>query len=376
MSHKEINKKFHEILVNRILPVLPYDNSSPSMTVYRVTRKFEGFDKEMKSSYSYPPNPERGRANIKGSPVLYTSIDPVTAVAEMKDSIKLGERFYISKWRISFDERVLAHWLVINSNTIKSKEVIGGVSNEQLEKLRKFVGNIPERFQEGFISSIEQLGDLYCSDGDDFYHITGAYSYEVLYESRNQNALIDMLVYPSVENRHVSVNIAIHPKLVNSAQMQIQEVYEVSIKENTLRTMDNGHVRMNIHKRGVFEKDVVCKWQTPAFVIENVDFEGLELYTYNEVLLKGKEASLKKINGGQTTVQDWLNEAIKSDEIKNEAFKTIELNEFKSLNKNWTFSQELQLITELNHGYKIETVHGRSCIHRVKLPLTVQMTYK
>ena len=376
MSSEEINKQFHKILVNRIFPSLTYDKTSPNMIVYRVTKFFDGFDETMRSSYSYPPNPSVGRANLVEKPVLYTSLDPVSAVTEMKNSIAFGEKFYISKWEICFNKDVIAHWLIINSTTISSKEVIGEISNEQRNKLGSIVQKIPKKFQEGFLLSIEELGNLYSAPGNKLYHITSAYSHHLLYNARDKNVFIDMLVYPSVENSQTSINLAIHPNLVDGDQMQLKEVYEVSILENTLKTEENGHVKLDIHKRGVFRDGTLTKWEVPTFDITGIDFESLELKTYNKSLLKGEEASLKIINNGQSTVKDWLTQSINSEQIRSKAFKVVKLEDFNFPLENTVFVQDIEMHTTLNHGNEIETPNGRSCIQEVRLPFKVRMWYR
>lgn len=125
MDQNDLMKEFHRILHNRVLPALVFDSESPEFILYRITEKYEDFNPNVSSCYSYNPNPKCfGRAHKVEFPVFYGALDPLTAITEMKGTLNNGQRFYLSKWRIKFNSEVLIHSLLINSKTIESEHIL------------------------------------------------------------------------------------------------------------------------------------------------------------------------------------------------------------------------------------------------------------
>jgi hypothetical protein len=207
MDYKILIKEFHKILHNRVLPTLVYDSKSEEFTIFRITKPWGNFDFNNPKSYSYNPNPKDvGRAHRKGFPVFYGSIDPFTAFSEMKDSIKINDKFYMSRWKLKFKSDTNVYSLVINSSTKNSEHILNSFIKRPYEGMKNMFKNIPNEFKEGNIYAIEKMGDLYTTKGNSNYHITSAYSYEIMYDGKPKGINIPILLYPSVENNLNSIN--------------------------------------------------------------------------------------------------------------------------------------------------------------------------
>lgn len=375
MLSDEIISLFHKRLVNSAVLTKTYDKEDTDIILYRVSKKFPGFDEDIKQSYSYPPKPKQQRANIAGKPVLYTSIDVLTALSEMKDSIEIDEVFYISKWRISFNKPVIAHTLILNSTTTSSQGRIGDVSRELIQVLSMSIKNIPKKLQEGYIEAIKQLGDLYATPSDLYYHITSAYSDNILYTIREQKAFVDMLIFPSVANNQKSINYAIHPGLADSDQMALKEVYKVELKKNSLKSEENSEISLGIIKKGVFSEDNEVEWRMPTSLLTKAHFDELQLLTYNETIYKGKEAYSKKINNQDITIKNWLQDFLKNKNLLNLEFKHSFSSDIEDVLEMDVIQEEQQLIMDLKHGTEIETPNGISCVKRLIIPIVVKNEY-
>jgi hypothetical protein len=377
LTYSEIISRFSEFRSNGTVITKTYDKSSEEIILYRVTQKYDGFDKNLKDKYSHPPSKKtkQARANLAEHPVLYTSIDLLTAISEMKNKLKIGEKFYISKWRIHFKKNVITHLLLVNSTTASSENPIKKISSNQIKLLKSSIQNIPEEYQEGYIESIKQLGDLFATPSDKYYHFTSAYSHYVLYGVREQNAFVDMLFYPSVENDQKSINVAIHPDFVKSNQMSLEEVYEVAIKENTLKYKKNGVIGLNIYRKGIFSKTGNVKWLIPKWSLSDINFNELQIRTYNKTVYKGNEACLKKVNSKGSTIKDWLKETLNNKDFSNSAPNfTLKL-EKQDLLEDDIITENFNLIFETRHGTKIETSGGLSCVKYVSIPIELKNHY-
>jgi len=370
LGHEEIMKKFHKILHNRVMPAVVYGADSPAMTVYRVTPIYDEFDPLKKSCYSYPPNPSQGRANIEGSPVFYGALDPMTAILEMKGTIAEAEKFYISKWKLDFKSDIVVHSLLMNSQTIQQDHVLNGLSGKHHEQLKQMVGHptIPEKIQDGYIHAIEKMGDLFTTKGDSLYHITSAYSHEIMYTVRGKGVSIPIIAFPSVENKQNSVNWAIHPTIADSEHMKLMEVYEMSIKENLMEE-DEPTLRMSIHRRGIFEEEEFQRWEGTRFTVLDIDFSEMQLYTYNETLLRGEEVKDLEINKSGTTVEKWLNKMMNTDDFYDYLSQLpVENDSEEGILSSAVHTYEHQIILQLDHGNQVQTENGMSCIHRLLIP--------
>jgi hypothetical protein len=375
MNYKLILKEFHRILHNRVLPTLIYDSKSDEFTVFRITKPWNNFDKDNPNSYSYNPEPkDNGRAHRIGFPVFYGSIDPYTSFSEMKDSLKINDTFYLSRWKLKFKTDINVHTLIINSSTKNSDHILNSVIKRLHQGLKDMVKNVPDDFKDGYIYAVEKMGDLFATKGSSNYHITSAYSHEILYEAKSKGINIPIILYPSVENSLNSINWAIHPSVVNSDEMRLQDVFELSLKENNTSN-NKGDLSVLIHKKGTASETKI-NWQTPHFTDFKIDYDNLTVRTYSNEVVRGKKVSGIKLNDTNVSIRNLIDNNIdknqvqkKLPEITSNSQKDSEL-DFKNETFNWN------LLLKLEHGNEIETSKGKSCINLIQVPISWTRKYK
>jgi|GEM_PF-6697060 len=376
MDYNVILKEFHKILHNRVLPTLIYNSESEEFTVIRITKPWVNFDTNNPNSYSYNPNPKDiGRAHIKGFPVFYGSIDPFSAFTEMKDSINVNDKFYMSRWKIKFKSDTNTHPLIINSSTINNNHILNPVIKHLHEGLKNMVKNIPNEFKEGYVYAIEKMGDLFSTKGTLNYHITSAYSHDILYNAKLNGINIPILLYPSVENGLNSINWAIHPSFVDSDEMKMQDVFELSLKENNSKNMKE-NVTVLIHKKGMIFNKTSINWQIPHFSNFKISFDKLIIRTYNNQFIKGKKASKLKVNGSEFTIKELIEKNINRKKIQEQI---PEINSNSQENSTLDFEKETfswSIVLQFEHGNEIVTKIGKSCINLIQIPISWTREFK
>lgn len=376
MDHNIILKKFHEILHNRVILTFTYDSESEEFTIYRITNPWNGFDCNDPLSYSYNPNPtENGRAHRKGFPVFYGSIDPYTAFTEMKDDIKTNDSFYLSRWKIKFNSKTNTHPLIINSSTKNDEHILNSVIKNIHLGLKNMVREIPNEFKEGYLYSIEKLGDLFTSKGTLYYHITSAYCHQILYDLPSKKVNIPIILYPSVENNLNSINWAIHPSFVESDEMKLQDVFEMSLKENNSKS-DQKNISVVIHKKGIFTENSEINWQIPVFSDFKINYSEIIVGTYNNEKLSGHNISKLNINETKKTIKNLIENNLDREKIQ---ANLHELTSQDAENSTLNFEKKTflwQIILQFEHGNEIETKIGKSCIRVIELPISWSRKYR
>lgn len=373
LEHKELMALFHKTLVNRIMPAMIYDQDSYGPTIYRVTKVYPGFDPSIKRSYSYPPNPSRGRANIAGHPVFYASLDFMTALAEMKNNIEVGEIFYVSKWKLKFNQNVFAHHLILNSETVKEGHQLNGIAKNHHNQLSGMVAGVSEELSNGFTYAVEKIGDLYLSPNDEMYHITAAYSHELLY-SDQEKIDIPIICYPTVENHQNSINWAIHPRFADSDNMQLEEVFELSFSENKIK--ETGQLKFNIHRKGHNRDNEIQDWKVPSFEITEMGFEDLQVFTYSKELYNSIEATQLIVGNDNTPLKIWIERTLRTKDF----YDYLYLQDASNEHENVITASELNygdtIIVEIDNGAaEIITPKGKTYIHRLAIPLKWKKSY-
>ena len=374
LTPRELMSFFHQTLVNRIMPAMIYDKDSYGPTLYRVTKVYPDFDPSLKRSYSYPPSPGRGRANIEGHPVFYASLDFMTALTEMKDRIEVDEIFYISKWKLKFSQETIAHHLILNSDTIKEGHQLNKIAKNHHNQLAGMVAGVQEELSNGFTYAVEKIGDLYMSSSEEMYHITAAYSHELLYSDQDRID-VPIICYPSVENHQNSINWAIHPRFVDSDNMQLEEVFEISFSENKIK--ENGQLKFNIHRKGFNKNNNIQDWKILDFEITEIGFDDLQVFTYSKELYKSTEASELIVINNNMPLRIWLEKEINNKDFYN-GLSSIDIPSieqenvitFSELNYEYLLWREMDL-----NAIEIMTPKGRTSIHRFAIPLKWRKSY-
>lgn len=366
-SFEKVIAIINDIFYNRLLLMLFFDKNTPDLRVYRVSRIYEGFDPIFKKSFSYPPDPKLGRANLKSVPVLYCSFDPATALREMKSVLNSGETLYVSEWRIKFTQEVYAHTVLINSKTLTEKLSASELIKNQLDHANKLVQKAPEFVGEGLKQFLLRIGDLFTLPNEKFYNITSAYAHDALYEAKKKGGNISMLLYPSVVSGHDGINFAIHPDFLNSSMMELNKVFKLKVNE----VNDNG-INVSVSEKGIMNSDGIIDWKKPTITIKNIDYDKIGIYTHDKNMFSGAEALNMPINNSSRTVNDWIKGELNKVDLLSSLIQ-IPFNdnvfEFNSAER------EFNLIFQISHGSKIETKNldpknGCNCINYVQLPIT------
>lgn len=376
MDYEVLIKKFNKILYNQVLSTLTYDSKSEEFIIYRITKPWANFDFNNPKSYSYNPNPKDvGRAHRKGFPVFYGAIDPFTAFSEMKDSIKINDKFYMSIWKLKFKSNTNVHSLAINSSTKNNEHILNPLIKRPYEGMKNMFKNIPNEFKEGNIYAIEKMGDLFTTKGNSTYHITSAYSYEIMYDTKSKGIDIPILIYPSVENNLNSINWAIHPSIVDSEEMKIQNVFELSLKEINSKNK-KGDVSVFIHKKGIFNNDLSIDWLTPQFSDFTINYDKLNIKTYNNQIINGKKTSKIKVNNTELTIKELIEKNINKKEIQ-EKIPEMTSNSQESSVLDFEIEKfSCSIVLKFKHGNEIETELGKSCINLLQIPISWTREYK
>jgi hypothetical protein len=369
MNHKEIMKKFHKILYNSVIPSVIYDQNSPDFWVYRVTTVFDGFDKNNPQCYSYNPKPrENGRAHISNFPVFYGAINPSTAISEMKGKLDNGQVFYLSKWKIRFKSSIPVHSIVVNSKTIKPEHLLSTIAYPIYNKLKKMFNNIPKEYLDGFMYSIEKMGDLFSTPSNSLYHITSAYSHEIMYEGKSKGLKIPIILYPSVSNNLDGVNWAIHPDFVDSQNMELFDIKKVFIEENNLEKKEQS-VRISILEKAEIIDGAISCWKKPNFKIKEIQYTKIQIQLNNEDILEGEELFNTKIEDTNYTIKDLVEFSFKENKIEENLFK-IKGEEDETIFEINEKELENGILMEYEKVYKIMTEKGIHSIKRIFVPFT------
>lgn len=380
-SSDEIDKKFQSVLdlcnneteyekiiqiisktfYNRLIPTLTFNENSPKLTVYRVTRPYDGLDPNNFKSFSYPPNPGLGRANLAGYPVFYCSFNPAAALREMKEVLYLNEHLFISEWQVTFKKPVIAYMLLINTITSMEEVFPKKLVDKQLEAMLNMLKKPTSNMTEGLKQYLIKIGDLFALPKSDHYKITSALAHEVLYTIKNQNANVSMLFYPAIESRHNGLNFAIHPDLVNSEMMQCLKVFKLKVtKVDGMKGLTT-----SINECGFVAEDQSIDWHRPFSKIEFIDYDNVIIHNHNNSVITGVEALNKQIINSAETIGSYLRRVYPNNIL--DILPQLCLDDFS--NTDNVRRQETLGVEFPNGIIQIETEQGSTCVKRILIPV-------
>lgn len=251
MSAKEVSSIIHKHLESSFINILPLNSNC--LTVFRVTIPYDGFDEKLMSCYSYPKNKNlvnTQRANIAESPVFYCTLDPLTAILEMKDNLTTNSQFHISEWELDLSTGVKAHSLLYSDIGLNA-ESFTEITHSHEELLRTFLSDEDPKLIDGFLHSVKKIADTFLNTDDKGYLIPSSYAHNILYstfEDTNGQIDIPILLYPSVQNQFGSINLALHPRIAREPFLKLIRAYDVEMGKNN----DDSIRSININKRLVF----------------------------------------------------------------------------------------------------------------------------
>jgi hypothetical protein len=316
-DHIEIEKIITKSLGGRLLlNMVFYPNEAP-VTLYRVTpaSKSSWFKVNKKSTYSYPPSPKIGRANIPEKPVFYASLDPTTAIREMKNRLNPGKDFYISEWKFNPKKTTYGHCLVLNSTTEKNEDqFLFKMANHHADQVGTIFQNVPKEINDGMIHATRKMGDLFTIPGEEKYKITSAYAYHILYGIRAQRAYLPILLYPSVANNHQSINFAIHPELIKNESVELQRVFKLSIPNESDWTLDDLD-KVQVLERGIHQQGAI-EWQALRVSWEMGNPENVFVKTVEGDLHRGEKVLGYKLKSWNKTIKEIIWNELHSDNLR------------------------------------------------------------
>jgi hypothetical protein len=363
LNHTEIESLIKEIIGNRILLTQMLDDRDDEYLVYRAVSNYDEIKPYIASAFSYNPKPTIGRANIAGYPVFYGALSPGTAIKELDKELKVGDYFYVSVWRISFEKPIIAHSLIINNVTAEEGNAFAKLVQSHLKKLDSFFNGLPSEYREGAKELCIQLGNLFTTKGDDYYNVTSTYAHDVLYKAMEEQGVnMPIILYPSVASNHHGINLAIHKRLVESEQMNLLKV--IKFKKQSLFDPDGG-VEVKKEASGFPDKGQI-RWYTSYFAIDEIVYDKIEVEMYNGDTLCGKEALTREVLERDMTL----------DELLKTQFTTLIRD---TINKNHKQNDDYDLSNICNicclftldfpHGTQLAGIDGESCIKKISVPV-------
>jgi hypothetical protein len=251
MSVEQVSSIIHKHLESGFIHILPLNSNS--LKVFRVTIPYDGFNEKLISCYSYPRKKnliKTQRANIANHPVFYCSLDPLTAILEMKENLSLNSQFYISEWELDLSFGIKAHSLLYSDVGINA-ESLTEISRSHEKMLQTFLLDDNPKVIEGFLHTVKKIADTFLDNSIKGYLIPSSYAHNILYSTfENTKGKIDIpiLLYPSVQNEFGSINLALHPRIAKEPILKLIRTYDVEMGKNN----DDSIRSININKRIVF----------------------------------------------------------------------------------------------------------------------------
>lgn len=371
MEHFEIQTIINTEAFNTLVVAMNMADSINDLTVYRVTIPFENFDQNSTSHYSYPPKQysKQGRANLEGYPVFYCSVDPITAIKEMKGSLSKDTTCYVSEWKIDFSLPLYIHNLMYNSQTINSKNIRSHFAKRVEDHLKLLVKNMRKDEINDFLYMSKKIGNLFTTKGDEYYHITSSYAHDKIYHSQLEELNISMILYPSMENKEDGINLAIHPDLIDSRQVSLQSVHHIKIKN----LESNNGISVSTMGKGLCNNGEIA-WKKPHVILEGIDYDSMQLLTYNNSEFTGSDALNLVICNTKESVFEFLQNKGREGIVHFLLTRDIESNKdlFRFTNEKHT--ESITIIYP--HGMEVETINGKSCIYQIEVDIRWWQGYK
>nr|WP_261793644.1 RES domain-containing protein [Psychroserpens burtonensis] len=236
---------------------------------YRVRPLNDINNRQNFSEYTYPPKQfvQNQRANIKNSPVFYSSIHPKTAVLEyvlnQKDE-KENDLLALSVWNITCDRDIRVVNLLNEKNTKEGTKFLGINNTNSFKKYAE--SKFSAQDAQYMISLHEYFINSFCNKNS---HIFSSYiSYKCLYE--NPNFQVDILLYPSLVQNNSSINIALNTNFADK-YLNLKRVYVVNTIRNEIeRPTFYGDVMF--FKNNLFEKEMILDNSTAMATLTHLDF--------------------------------------------------------------------------------------------------------
>lgn len=272
---KLVSKKFSLTLI----PGQPLmKNVVQSFPFYRIriwNVSQDPIDENDPKEFSYPPDKSKiklGRANLAGMQVLYGSGDPHTPFHELKKDIFPEKSvIYMSKWGIKPEaENAIMRNLFLGIPFDDRESYAAIMARAIDEGVKEHLKKWPSDIKEKFLYGQKKYNELFCAEGELYYHVTSAMVHEHFNSDSKNGISIPIVTYPSVAKNRDSVNFAIKKEFVDKF-MYIKEVQKIVVKEIKDETINATLLSKGTVVDGKFN------WQTIHAKLDNVDYKNAKV---------------------------------------------------------------------------------------------------
>lgn len=367
MTPKEIHSIVHSNLESGFIHILPLQ--SPFLKLYRVTVPYDGFNETEIKSFSFPPDKNKvttQRANIDEYPVFYSSLEPITSILETEKAMSNGGSFYISEWELDLTTGVNIHSLLYSDIALQSKSLNDIVTAHE-KMISSFIVNPDDKLIEGFKYSVKRIADTFLLEDDD-YLFSSAYAHYLMHDTYSETeGVVDVAVimYPSVKDKFGGVNLAIHPRVSSSKQLQLIKTYEVS-----LSAKDETDFRIDLLKRSIFKgQDIAQFHEKLQFTITNYDILNSKIVFKDGGITDSQSIINVPLNEVVFDLKDYLLGIVR-DSVINELKKYSPKEDLENplhFEGN-TYQNTVHIVT--NETLSIGKEEARRIISKVLIPIT------
>lgn len=212
------------------------------------------------STFSHPPTEKtsQDRANIKGHPVLYTSLNENTSLIESK----CKDYFYLGVWNLEENSGIKLNSFLFtkldNENPMKI------ISDDLYKKMN-------EMFKGLSINQLNDIKKLYTLFSELFIRnnkiITSLIGYKILYQNEFEKEIQpDAIVYPSIQVDKKGCNFAFHPDFVKN-NLRLNYIFFGKINSFNDQNFD---INLTFKNFGININDKI-KWYRLRILIDEVN---------------------------------------------------------------------------------------------------------
>lgn len=248
--------------------IYPYQG----MKFYRITSKFDGFDKTQPNNFRNPPPPyaPAGRCNLPKYPVFYCSTNGFFSLREYLKYHPITEttELFLSEWIITRTH--LWRMLSFIFSEIPSENPFHIIGKERhFDVVRLYSQWMTTKQIDEYIKFYHQK---FTSDDHLFSSLM---AHKFFYGDQE-----DLIIYPSVVNDKKDCNYAFNVKTINDRLLQLNKIYAFMISNfkqdanefNINWSLEEVSTQINHHK---------IHWQEKHVVDVKEFIKAMRLQTYN-----------------------------------------------------------------------------------------------
>jgi hypothetical protein len=293
------------------IPFLPQIISFPNGLKYNVYRtrvhSDHDFDVTKLDSFRNPvkEKSEKGRVNLKGNPVFYSSLTAETALKECPN-LKKGDVVYLSIWQPSeFVSFHATNFLFMDNGKLHS--TIRDLNNSINEKLNNAIDLYDDEKKKAILYLYNKLAEYFTSTD---YNISSFLGHFHLYDGYEETELqADCVIYPSIKNNLENFNLAFHP---DYAQKFVKLKYILKLKFNGY-LKDKADVEIESIGFNHGKNDVV--WFVPRIFLDQNNFQIKEIGLQTDLRIESKENDVFVYQDKEYNLVQLLGEVLNRDPV-------------------------------------------------------------